>query len=100
MHKPIYHRGYDSHGNGIAEICSKCSHDNVLVPVSFCRKAMKYLTAYDALDHLINQWLTSNNIQELHEYLGWSVEEYDNWFEKHDLPKWFIKEYGAIQDRN
>lgn len=93
MHRPIYHGDYDRHGNGIAEICSECSYDNVLVPVSFCPEVMKYIAAEERLDDLVSQWHDGDGFnQEIYEYFGWSNEEYTHWINKHELPEWFINE--------
>lgn len=93
MHRPYYHNGYDAHGEGIAEICKECSHDDVLVPVSFCPEAMKYLEAEDRILDLVGKWHDGEGFnQELYEYLGWSDEEYTHWANKHQLPKHFIDE--------
>lgn len=76
-----------------AEICEECSHDDVLVPVSFCPEAMKYLAAQDRVDDLVGQWHDGEGFnQEIYEYFGWTEEEYAHWINKYELPQWFIDE--------
>lgn len=93
MHRPYYHNGYDAHGNGVAETCRECSHDNILVPVSFCLEAMRYLVADRKLDDLVDAWhLGDGPGLELHEYLGWTLQEFVYWVECFELPEHFINE--------
>lgn len=97
MHRPIYHGDYDRHGNGIAEICAECSHDNVLVPVSFCREAMKYMSVDDKILDLFDEWHNQEQSdQDIHEYLGWTYKEYTNWVENYEIPVWYLEEHGVI----
>ena len=95
MHRPIYHN--DQPYVAKAEICQECSHDNVLVPVSFCPEAMKYVIADEKLLDLIDEWHDGAGLdQELHEYLGWTEEEYAQWINNYEIPEWFINEQNSM----
>jgi len=91
MHRPIYHN--DQPYMAKAEICKECSHDDVLVPVSFCPEAMRYLEADERLDDLIAAWHAgAEPMKQLHEYLGWTILEYTYWVVTSELPQHFIDE--------
>lgn len=97
MHRPVYHGDYERHGNGIAEICNKCSHDNVLVPVSFCPEAMKYIKVEEVLDRMVGEWHDGSGDQEIYEYFGWTEKEYAHWINAFEMPQWFINKINGEQ---
>jgi hypothetical protein len=38
------------------------------------------------IDDLIDQWHNSDSEQELHEFLGWTFEQYSHWTATNEFP--------------